>query len=160
MRYLMKQEWLSFGDDFIIQDEHGEDVFWVEGRVFSLGDQLSFKDAAGNELAFIRQRLLSWGPAYEIFKDGQLHAVVTKELFSFFNCRFHVDVDGPDDLQAEGDFLDHEYVFSRAAGEVAMVSKQWFAWTDTYGIEVNDDQDAVMILAAAVVIDMACHQKK
>jgi uncharacterized protein YxjI len=41
---------------------------------------------------------------------------------------------------------------------VATVSKRWFAWTDTYGIEVDDKEDAVLILASAVVVDMACHR--
>jgi uncharacterized protein YxjI len=159
MRYLMRQKWLSLGDDFYIQDEAGRDVFRVDGKAFCFGDQLSFQDLAGNELAFIKQRLLSWGPAYEIYRGGQLQAVVTKELFSFFNCRFAVDVPGPDDLAAEGDFLDHEYVFNRGSGQVAAVSKQWFSWTDTYGVDIAEGEDDLLILAATVVIDMACHEK-
>ena len=157
MRYMMRQKWLSLGDDFFIQDEHGNDVFFVDGKAFCLGDQLSFQDLAGNELAFIKQRLLAWGPTYEIYKGGQLQAVVTKELFSFFKCRFTVDVPGPDDLEAEGDFMDHEYVFNRAQSPVATVSKQWFTWTDTYGVEIAEGEDDILILAATVVIDMACH---
>jgi hypothetical protein len=31
---------------------------------------------------------------------------VKKELFTFFNCRFTVDVAGPDDLQAAGNFVE------------------------------------------------------
>jgi uncharacterized protein YxjI len=37
------------------------------------------------------------------------------------------------------------------------VSKRWFAFTDTYGIDVADDEDQVLILASAVVVDQACH---
>jgi uncharacterized protein YxjI len=43
---------------------------------------------------------------------------------------------------------------------VATISKRWFAFTDTYGVEIADDQDAVLILASTVVIDMACHPDK
>jgi len=157
MRYLMRQKWLSLGDDFYIKDGLGRDVFFVDGKAFSFGAQLSFQDLAGNELAFIKQRLLTWGPTYEIHRGGQLQAVVTKELFSFFNCRFTVDVPGPDDLEAEGDFLDHEYIFRLPQGPVASVSKQWFTLTDTYGVEIAEGQDDILILAATVVIDMACH---
>src|SRR5215471_21535826 len=119
MRYVMRQKLLSWGDDFVIKDETGQDAFYVDGKVFSLGHQLSFQDMEGNELAFIRQKLLSWGPTYEIYREGELAAVVKKELFTFFKCRFTVDVPGPDDLEAEGDFLDHEYVFSRNGDAVA-----------------------------------------
>ena len=105
MRYVMKQKLFSWGDDFVIRDESERDAFFVDGRAFSLGKQLWFQDMAGNELAFIRQKLLSWGPTYEIHRDGQLYAVVKKELFTLFRCRFTVDVPGPDDLEAEGDFM-------------------------------------------------------
>ena len=157
MRYLMKQKLFCWGDDFRIQNEAGEDVFFVDGRAFSIGDKLSFQDMAGNELAFIRQKLFSWGPTYEIQRDGQLAAVVKKELFTFFRCRFMIDVPGPDDLEAEGNFLDMEYTFSCGGATVAEVSKRWFTFTDTYGVDIADDADPVLILASTVVIDMVCH---
>jgi len=157
MRYLMKQKLFSWGDDFTIQDEDGRDAFFVDGKMFSIGDQLSFRDMQGNELAFIRQKLLAWGKTYEIYRSGVLAAVVKKELFTFFKCRFTVDVPGPGDLEATGDFLDHEYEFTRGDRPVASVSKQWFALRDTYGIDVADDEDPVLVLASAVVVDMACH---
>lgn len=157
MRYLMRQKFLSWGDDFTIQDETGEDIFYVDGKAFSLGDQLSFRDMQGNELAVIRQRLLAWGPTYEIYREGELQALVKKALFTLFQCRFSVDVPGPDDLEATGSFTDHEYEFQRGGKTVAVVSKQWFSWTDTYGLDIADGEDDVLILAATVVIDMACH---
>src|SRR3954453_13466296 len=104
MRYVMKQKLFSWGDDFSIRAEAGRDVFLVDGKALSFGDQLTFRNPEGNELAFIRQKLMSWGPTYEIYRDGELAAVVKKELFTFFRCKFTVDVAGPDDLQASGNF--------------------------------------------------------
>jgi uncharacterized protein YxjI len=154
MRYLMKQKFFSLGGAFYIKDETGRDVFEVQGRALSFGHQLSFLDMAGNELAFIRQKLLSWGPTYEIYRDEQLFAVVKKELFTFFKHVFTVDVPGPDDLVAEGDFMDLEFTFFRSDRAIALVSKQWFSWTDTYGVEIVEDVDDLIILASAIVIDM------
>jgi len=157
MRYVMKQKLISLGDDFTIQDEAGNDAFFVDGKMFSFGDQLSFQDMKGNELAYIKEKMFAWGKTYEIYRSGTLAAVVKKELFTFFQCRFTVDVPGPDDLEATGDFLDHEYEFRRGDRPVASVSKRWFSFRDTYGIDVADDEDAVLVLASAVVVDMACH---
>ena len=92
MRYLMKQKLFCFGDDFTIKNEAGDDAFFVDGRAFSIGNKLSFQDLNGEELAFIQQKLLSWGPTYEITRDGELAAVVKKHLFTFFRCAFTVDV--------------------------------------------------------------------
>src|SRR5579864_3763209 len=125
MTYLMKQKLFSWGDDFTIKDDSGQDRFFVDGKAFSLGNQLL--------------------------------ATVTKELFTFFKCTFTVDVPGPNDLQAQGDFLDHQYVFTRNGSQVAEVSKQWFTLADTYGVQISQDEDDVLILASTVVIDMACH---
>jgi uncharacterized protein YxjI len=157
MRYVMKQKLFSWGDDFYIRDAEERDVFFVDGKAFSLGAQLSFQDLNGHELAFIRQKLFSWGPTYEIHRNGVLAAIVKKELFTFFNCRFTVDVEGPDDLQASGNFTDHEYAFERGGRTLATVSKQWFSWSDTYGVDIAEGEDDVLILASTVVIDMACH---
>jgi uncharacterized protein YxjI len=157
MRYLMRQRLFAFGDDFTIKDESGRDVYVVDGRAFSLGDKLAFRDVAGNELAFIRQRLLSFTPTYEISRGGQPFATVQKSMFTLFRAHFTVDVPGPDDLEAEGDFLDHEYTFTRHGAPVAQVSKRWFSLGDTYGVDVADGEDDVLMLVCAVVIDMVAH---
>ncbi|HUR38370.1 MAG TPA: LURP-one-related family protein [Planctomycetota bacterium] len=157
-RFVMKQDWFSFGDDYTIRDANGDDVFRVDGKVFCIGDQLSLQTMDGRELAYIDQKLLSWGPTYEIWRGGGLAAVVKKSVFTLFHCKFTVDVPGPDDLLAEGDFWEHEYRFTREGREVASVSKRYFSWTDTYGIEVPQGEDPVLILASAVVIDLCCHQ--
>jgi uncharacterized protein YxjI len=160
MRYVMKQKVLSFGDDFVIRDEGGRERFIVDGRAFSLGDKLALLDTQGRELAHVRQKLLSWGPTYEIWYGDDLAAVVKKKLFTLLHCRFSVDVPGPDDLEASGNFLDHEYQFTRSGHPVAFVSKRWLTVSDTYGIEVTAGEDEVLILASAVVIDLCCHDDR
>jgi uncharacterized protein YxjI len=62
----------------MFRDSDGHDVYFVDGKAFSFGDQLSFQDLSGNELAFIRQRLLAWGKTYEISRAGEIVAVVRK----------------------------------------------------------------------------------
>ena len=157
---MMKEKWLAFGDDFSITDRDGREVFFVDGRAFSIGDKLSFQDANRNEVAFIRQRLLAWGPTYEITRAGKLVATVKKKLFTLMRHRFYVDVPGPNDLEAKGDFFDHEYEFTLGDQAVAQVSKRWIALTDSYVIDVSPGVDDVLILACAVVIDLACHEKR
>jgi uncharacterized protein YxjI len=150
----------SFGDDYTIKDDGGNDRFFVDGKALSIGDKLSFQDMSGNELAFIRQKLLAWGPTYEIYRNGEQAAVVKKALFTLLSCKFSVDVPGPDDLEASGNFLDMEYEFTRGGSTVATVSKRWFSFTDSYGVEVAEGEDDVLILASTVVIDLCCHGDK
>jgi len=153
MRYQMRERVFSIADQFTIKNDLGEDVGFVDGKTFSLGDKLSFLDVLGREVAYIEQRLLSWGPTYEIFRNGYLAAIVKKELFRI-TPRFSVDVPGPDDLTVEGDLWKHEYFFVRGGKCVATVSKQWFTMAHTYGVEVLDAEDHILILASCVVIDL------
>jgi len=157
MRYVMKQKLFTVGAKFRIQDEAGRDVFLVNGRALSFGDKLSFQDMEGGELASIQQKLLSWGPTYEIYRHGTLAAVVKQKLFTLTRHRFMIDVPGPDDLEAVGNLLDMEYTFSRGNQTVAHVSKRWASLANTYGVDIADGQDDVLILASTVVIDRACH---
>ena len=156
----MRQKLLAWGDDYTIKDGAGRERFFVDGKVFTLRNTLAFEDMDGNELARITQRLLAWGPTFEIARDGEVAAVVKKHVFTLFRCRFSVDVPGPDDLEAKGDFLDYEYEFIRGDRTVAQVSKRFFSFTDSYGVEIESGVDPVLLLASTVVIDQCCHEKR
>ena len=160
MRYVMKQQLFTWGDRFVIKDEQEQDAFQVQGKVFTLGHQLAFLDMAGNELAFIKQKLLAWGPTFEIYRSGELYAVVHKELFTFFTSKFTIEVPGPGYLEVEGDYTNHEYTFARNGQLVAAVSKAWFSWAETYGVNVVDEEDAPLILACTVAIEQTCRESR
>jgi uncharacterized protein YxjI len=158
MRYAMKQKLFCWGDDYRILDQDGRDVYLVDGNAFVvLRKRLAFLDMDGDELAEIRQRLLSWGPSYDIMRSGQVVATVSKHLFTLAFCKFTVDVPGPDDLEATGSLFDYEYTYRRHGRQVATVSKKYFSWTDSYGVDIADGEDDVLILASSVVIDLCCH---
>lgn len=159
MRYVMKQKVFSFADRFAIRNERGDVVYFVEGEVFSLGKKLSFEDAAGNELMYIRQKLLAWGPTYELYRGEEHVGTIKKELFTIFQCTFDIHVDGQGDLEAQGNFSDHEYTVSSGGEPVAQISKEWFTLADTYGVDIADGVDPVLLLASTVVIDLCCHER-
>ena len=151
---------MSFGDDFWIENETGGRVYKIDGHAFTiLREKLSIEDAEGNEIGFLREKLVSLRKAYEIHLLGECVATVSKDLLTLFRCSFTVDVPGPNDLEAQGSLLDHEYTFSRGGDVVATVSKRWFSIRDTYAVEMNDDQEPLLILASAIAIDQMCHDK-
>jgi uncharacterized protein YxjI len=43
--------------------------------------------------------------------------------------------------------------------KVAEVSKKWLSLTDTYGVEIDDEQNDILILALAIAIDMMSHDE-
>ena len=159
MRYMIKQKFWSWGDDFTIKDADGRDVFLVDGEAFSWGDKLSVQDMKGNELASISQKLMSWKPTYDLCIDGETYARVVKE-WSWFNKKFTLDVPGPNDYTIAGSFWDHEFEFERHGRTVAHVSKKFWTMSDTYGIDIVEGEDDLVILATCVVIDLVCDDSK
>jgi len=157
--YFLKQRVLALGDRFKIVDEEGVPRFWVKGGIFTLGDRLRFYDTEGNELAFIKQKVFSFKKRYQVFRQGRLWARILKDI-TLFKDRFTIDVDGPDDYRVRGDITDHRYAVVSRGRPVAFVSKKWFSWGDSYKIDIDPAEDEVLILIAAVVIDMASHDEE
>lgn len=157
MRYALQEKLFSWGDSFSVKDEGGEDVLLVKGKVFSLGKNLSLQDKAGNDLGFIKQKLLSWRPTYQIYRQGGHYATMRKP-FTWFRTRFSIEVDGQAGIEVQGNFSGHEYNFSRDGRPVASVSKHWFSWRDSYGVDIVEGEDHLLILACVVVIDLVCHE--
>jgi uncharacterized protein YxjI len=152
MRYTLKHKVFSIGGDSMIKDRHGNDVYFVDGAAVSIGRRLVIKDLDGHELASIQQTPIALAPTFEIHvKDGGSARVFMKLLS--LKDRLKIDVPGSGDLEAHGDLFHHEYDIARRGREVAHVSKRWIALTDSYGIEIDDDQDQLLLLACAVVID-------
>lgn len=159
MRYVIREKFWSWGDDFYVYDENQQPIYQIKGKVFSWGDQLSFRDMQGNELAYIKQRLISFMPCYEIHHEGQLFAEMHKK-FTWFNQKFTLDVPGPNDYTIDGSFWQHDYQFKRKGRTVADVSKSFWTWNDTYGIETVNEEDDVTILCACIVIDQILHDER
>ncbi len=121
---------------------------------------LVFEDTNGTRLAQIKERLLSIKDSMVIEDaDGRDIAVVKKALIAPLRDKWSVNVKGGDDLVVKGNILDLEYDIKQGRRKVAEVSKKWFTITDTYGVEIDDGQNDILILAIAVAIDMMAHDE-
>ena len=157
-RYQMKQRMISFGDDFWIENERGEHCFKVDGKMLRVRDTLFFKDRSGQEHCKIQQKVARIKDSMEIEDpNGRRMAMVKKALITPLRERWVVKVaDGPD-LNVQGNILDHEYNIGEGRDKIAEVSKKWFRIRDSYGVQVEQGQDDLLILAVTVAIDMMAH---
>jgi uncharacterized protein YxjI len=153
-RYRMRQKLVSFGDDYWIENALGQRVFFVDGKAFRLREHLGFKDMQGNELAAIQEKVMHIKDTYSIYRNGNVLATVKKALITPLRQRFDVHVAGAENMEAQGNILDHEYEIHEGRNRVAEVSKKWFHVADTYGVDIVPGADDVLILAITVVIDM------
>ncbi|GAC1448628.1 MAG: LURP-one-related/scramblase family protein [Ktedonobacterales bacterium] len=155
MRYLIRERFFHLTEDSTITDENGQPVFQVNGKLFSIHNTLVMRDMAGAEVATIRKHLIALRPTYEISHQGQEMAEVRKRLFTPFVDRFTVDIPGPDDLEIGGSIFEHEFTIHRGNELVATVSKRWFSLTDAYAVDVAPGQNAALVLASVLALDLA-----
>ena len=149
MKLYIKQKVFSFKDKFSIYDENGEIKYTAEGEIFTLGKKLHIKDLNGREVIFIKQRLLTFLPKYEI----SINEAAPVEIVKNFNLLKHAYTIPEWDITIKGDFFAHEYEVIRNDTEIAHLSKEWFTWGDTYAINIADARDELMALASILVVD-------
>jgi uncharacterized protein YxjI len=156
--YRLRQKLVSIGDDYWIEDEHGNRAFKVNGKALRVRETLVFEDAGGRELLKIQERKLRVRDTMEIEDaSGRTVATVKKALITPLRERFDVHVEDGADLEVQGNIVDHEYRIEQGRTKVAEVSKKWFRVADTYGVEVAEGQDPILMLAIAAVLDSMAH---
>jgi uncharacterized protein YxjI len=158
--YKIRQKILSIGDDFWIENQEGQRVFKVDGKALRLRKTLIFEDINGNKLAKIQERLLTFKDTMAIEdEEGNQMAVIKKGIIAPLGDHWTVKVRGRPDLDVQGNILDHEYSIMERRRKIAEVSKKWLSLTDTYGVEIDDGQNDILILALAIAIDMMSHDE-
>ncbi|HZU13911.1 MAG TPA: LURP-one-related family protein [Chloroflexota bacterium] len=160
MRYVIRERFFHLGEDSDITDESGNPAYHVDGKVLSLHNTLVLRDPSGAEVAQVQRKLLSLVPTYQITVNGQEAAEVRKRFLTPFGDRFTIDVPGPDDLEMDGDLLEHEYTIKQGGQTVATVSKRWFSMTATYGVDIAPGQNDLVILASVLTLDLAEDQEQ
>ena len=159
--YKMRQKLVSFGDDFWIENEQGQRVYKADGKMVRVRDTLFFEDARGQELCKIQERMLRIKDSMEIENPGgQRIAMVKKAMITPLRERWVVKVGEGPDLEVQGNLLDHEYTIGEGRDKIAEVSKKWFRIADSYGVQIEQGQNDVLILAVSVAIDMMAHPER
>ncbi len=156
-RYKMRENLISFGDDFWIETMSGRRAFFVNGKALRVRDTLSFQDTQGHELAKIQEKMLRVRDTMVIDREGQGNITVKKALISPLRERFVAEMPSGGDIEIQGNIVDHNYTMERGGRKVAEVSKKWLRLADTYTVEVTPGEDDISILAISVAIDQMAH---
>lgn len=154
-RYQMREKMVSIGDDFWIENNHGQKVYKVDGKALRVRDTLKFEDTHGRELCKIQEKKVRIKDTMNIEgPDGKTVATIKKAIITPVRDRWTVKIGNGPDMEVQGNIVDHEYKIEEGRTRVAEVSKKWFRVRDTYGVEIAPGQNDVVILAITVGIDM------
>ncbi len=149
MKFYIKEKVFSWSDAFSIKDEAGRDRYRVQGEAFSWGRKLHLYNLAGQELAFIQQKLWSFVPRYYVFMGGRQVAEIVQR-FTLFRPQYFAN--GPQ-WEISGSFMAHEFEVRQMGRPIALISKEWMTWGDSYEIDILSSQDEIMALAVILTVD-------
>lgn len=148
MKLLFKQRFFSWFDSYDIYDEAGNTVYIVKGQL-SWGHCFKIFSATGVELGMVKQELFTFLPKFDLYFGKRYLGMVSKK-FSLLP-KYQIDYQG---WNVDGNFLGWDYsIYDRENSVVATVSKEIFNWTDTYVIDVAEDQNALTCLMFVLAID-------
>ena len=148
MKLFIKQKVFSWRDKFAIKDEAERDRWFAQGEIFSFGRKLHVYDADGAEVAFIRQKVLSFLPRYYVEIAGRTYEIVKE--FTFLRPKYAIRGLG---WTINGNFLEHNYTAADSRGDVMRIAKAWLTWGDFYEIDIADPQNELLCLCVALTID-------
>jgi uncharacterized protein YxjI len=154
MRYLIRERAFGIGEDFWVEDEHGQRAFLVDGKALRLRETFELKDRQGNVLAVIRKKAVSLRDTMRVERDGEVMVTVREKRFTPLRKVYRAELATGEELEIRGDLVGKEYDIERGGERLARVSRKWFRLQDTYAVDVErPDADPVMMIAIAVCVD-------
>ena len=149
----MRAKLFAIGDDYWIDTDDDRHAFKVNGKAMRIRDTFVLEGPSGEELFKAQERKLRVRDTMKIEREGAAVATIKKAMVTPLRERFTIDVQDSGELSAKGNIVDHEYEIERDGRKVAEISKRWFRFRDTYGIEISPGEDDALILAIAACID-------
>jgi uncharacterized protein YxjI len=153
MRFLVRDRLLGFGDDYWIEDQHGNKVFLVDGKAMRLRDTFELKDTQGRVLIDIHEKMFALRDTMIIERDGDPLATIKRKRLSLLRNHYRVSLVDGTDLDVSGKILDREFAIDYDGELLAQISRRWLHVRETYGLDiVRDDADPALLIAVAVCV--------
>lgn len=140
----------SWFDSYDIYYENGSVAYTVKGQL-SWGHLLNIYDPSGNKLGYIKEKIVSLLPRFNVYIAENHLGTITRE-FTFFKPRYSIDFNGWD---IKGDFLGWNYQAYSGTELVMSATKKIWNLTDTYEIDVYSPANELYSLMIVLAIDAA-----
>jgi uncharacterized protein YxjI len=156
--YVIEQKIAALRDTFGIKDRNGNLLAYVKKKLVSWGPQFSFETPEGTKIGEMRGKVVTVRPTFEIYDQQGLVAVVRKKLLKVIGSEWWLeDSTGKEIGRIKGNITEHEFsIQSPSSGLVAQIHKKWVSIRDAYAVELQSQEiDPYIILAYAIAMDHA-----
>jgi uncharacterized protein YxjI len=156
--YIIEQKIAALRDTFGIKDRSGNLLAYVKKKLVSWGPQFYFETPDGGRLGEMRGKVLTVRPTFEIYDPRGLVAVVKKKVLKLLGSEWWLeDSTGKEIARIKGNITAHEFSIQNPSGStIAQIHKKWVSIRDSYGVEISSQEiDPYVILAYAIAMDHA-----
>ena len=165
MTYAMREKLLTFGKDFAIEkmDEgnhrrhaQGEPAFYVDNKVVRVRETFNIRASKRGPVVYqVQERMARMRDSMAIEDEsGRKVAEVKKRVVGVVRDNFVIKVRGDRNWQCHGSILEHDFTIKEGGKVVAKVHKKWVSpIKDRYFIDIEDSEDAALVLMVAVALD-------
>lgn len=150
MKLYAKKKMFSWTQDFNIYNTYDEVVYTGKGQLDLFGRRkMNILNADGEVLAFLKEKGRAWSTTIEVFMNEQKVLNIRRKMWSF---RPKYIIEG-ENWTVEGNFWGYDYTIYQDRHLVAVISKKYFSWTDTFEIDIQDESaDIVNIISIVMAI--------
>ncbi len=145
-------------DTFGIKDRNGNILAYVKRKIVSWGPQFWFESPDGIRLGEMHGKVLTVRPTFEIYDSQGPVAIVKKKMLKLLGSEWWLeDNSGNEIARIKGNISEHDFTMqSKSGSEVAQVHKKWVSVRDSYGIEImTPDIQPYVIIAYVIAMDHA-----
>jgi uncharacterized protein YxjI len=156
--YIIEQKIAALRDTFGIKDRNGNLLAYVKKKLVSWGPQFYFETPDGSRLGEMRGKVLTVRPTFEIYNPQGLVAVVKKKVLKLLGSEWWLeDPSGKEIGRIKGNITEHEFSIQSPSGsQIAQINKKWVSIRDSYNVEVlSEEIDPFVIVAYAIAMDHA-----
>src|ERR1700692_1753919 len=153
MIYQVREKLFRLGEDNDILDDAGQPVYQVDGKVLSLHGLMLVNDLSGSEVGRVRRKLMALMATYDITLTGGVSAELHQRFSGPFHPKWTISVAGGSDMEMTGNFAGHDFTLTENGQTVASVSKAWISLADSYGVDIADGQNDLLILCAVLALE-------
>jgi uncharacterized protein YxjI len=153
MRYQVREKLFRLGEDNDILNDAGQPVLKVDGKVLSIHGLMLVNDLTGAEVARVSRKLVALRATYEIALTSGVTAELHQRFTGPFHPKWNFSVSGGEEMEMGGNFTGHDFTLTANGQPVATVSKQWISLADSYGVDVADGQNDLLILCGVLALE-------
>ena len=155
--YIVEQKIVALRDTFGIKDRNGNLLAYVKRKIVSFGPKFWFETPDGAKLGEVIGKVLTVRPTFEIYDtQGKILGVVKKKILKLLGSEWWLESPpGQEVARIKGNITEHDFTIQASSGAaIAQIHKKWVSIRDSYGVEIlSPELDPYVILAYAIAMD-------